>query len=121
MIDPTADELEALEKAKPTIVNYLSREGLTHLPLAQFSMDQVNNFLKVIIGSYLEEKLRLGAPFDQVSTLKESVSSLENVISNAEKLVRDMMEKNARPVSPNGYPMYDQNQRLRELDDEIPF
>jgi hypothetical protein len=52
MIDPTPRELDGLNEAKAQAADYLTKTGLMGFPLGSFSPEQVEEFLRVIIGGY---------------------------------------------------------------------
>lgn len=52
MIDPSPRELDGLAEAKAQAADYLTKTGLISAPLSAFGPEQVEEFLRVIIGGY---------------------------------------------------------------------
>lgn len=52
LIDPTPRELDGLAEAKTQAADYLQKTGLMQAPLSSFSPQQVDEFLRVVVGGY---------------------------------------------------------------------
>lgn len=57
LIDPSPAERSAVMQAKKLAAEYLMANGLINRPLSTFSPQEVEQFLFVIIGGYLEARI----------------------------------------------------------------
>ena len=54
VIDPTPREIDGLKKARDNAAHYLINQGMITRPLNSFSPQEVDDFIRVVVGGYTE-------------------------------------------------------------------